>query len=163
MIYLFCYLFTASFVLTFVLVVLMSAFDFWTVKNITGRLLVGLRWWNEMLPDGTNKWLFENNLVPHTSQKVPSVSITHVRAPPNMIDYRIFWWSSYIYLLLWLIWTILSLLQLHFQWLLIDLVTISMTLANLYGYIKCDRQAKKEASTGESSRDAFMQFSSFFK
>ncbi len=28
--------------------VLLLAFDFWTVKNVSGRLLVGLRWWNEV-------------------------------------------------------------------------------------------------------------------
>ena len=32
---------------TFIIVVVLSAFDFWTVKNVTGRLLVGLRWWND--------------------------------------------------------------------------------------------------------------------
>jgi len=33
-------------VMTFICVLLLSSFDFWTVKNVTGRLLVGLRWWN---------------------------------------------------------------------------------------------------------------------
>ena len=28
--------------------VLLSALDFWVVKNISGRILVGLRWWNEI-------------------------------------------------------------------------------------------------------------------
>lgn len=27
------------------IVVIIAAIDFWIVKNITGRLLVGLRWW----------------------------------------------------------------------------------------------------------------------
>jgi len=35
-------------ILTFIVVVLFAAFDFWTVKNITGRLLVNLRWWSEI-------------------------------------------------------------------------------------------------------------------
>lgn len=29
-------------------------------KNISGRLLVGLRWWNEVKPDGSNEWIFES-------------------------------------------------------------------------------------------------------
>ena len=33
-------------VLTFILVTIIGALDFWTVKNVTGRLLVGLRWWS---------------------------------------------------------------------------------------------------------------------
>jgi hypothetical protein len=53
-------IFTDNFTLIFVLTILFLAFDFWTTKNISGRLLVGLRWWNEIQPDGTNKWVFES-------------------------------------------------------------------------------------------------------
>lgn len=49
----------------FILVIIFSAFDFWTVKNVTGRyyslicrLLVGLKWENVILEDGTSKWEF---------------------------------------------------------------------------------------------------------
>ena len=63
LVYLFCSLFTDNFVLVFVVVVLLLAFDFWTVKNVTGRLLVGLRWWNEVKEDGTNVWIFESRQV----------------------------------------------------------------------------------------------------
>ena len=35
-------------IITFVIVVLFAAFDFWTVKNITGRLLVNLSWSTEL-------------------------------------------------------------------------------------------------------------------
>lgn len=34
-------------VITFIFVIVMAALDFWVVKNVTGRLLVGLRWWSE--------------------------------------------------------------------------------------------------------------------
>ena len=37
--------------------------DFWTVKNITGRLLAGLRWWNHIDEDGKSQWIFENKKV----------------------------------------------------------------------------------------------------
>ena len=36
-----------STVLLFILVTILSALDFWVVKNVTGRLLVGLRWWSD--------------------------------------------------------------------------------------------------------------------
>ncbi|KAJ2895037.1 Golgi apparatus membrane protein tvp23, partial [Coemansia aciculifera] len=52
--------FTNNFILLFVVCVLTLAVDFWTVKNISGRLLVGLRWWNEVREDGTNEWIFES-------------------------------------------------------------------------------------------------------
>lgn len=31
-----------------------------TVQNVTGRLLVGLRWWNEVDENGQNHWVFES-------------------------------------------------------------------------------------------------------
>lgn len=37
--------------------------DFWVVKNVTGRLLVGLRWWNFVDPDGNSTWKFESREV----------------------------------------------------------------------------------------------------
>jgi hypothetical protein len=37
-----------NFILAFILIVLLLSFDFWTVKNVSGRLLVGLRWWNDI-------------------------------------------------------------------------------------------------------------------
>ena len=49
-----------NYVISFVVITMLLAFDFWTVKNISGRLLVGLRWWNEINEDGTNSWLFES-------------------------------------------------------------------------------------------------------
>src|SRR5581483_2278907 len=59
-IYLFGRLFTSNVPLIFIICVLLLSFDFWTVKNVTGRLLVGLRWWNDIQPDGTNVWIFES-------------------------------------------------------------------------------------------------------
>ena len=88
-VYMFCGWFTDRFVLVFVTLVLLLAFDFWAVKvrtpctrtrgvsslltrhpasvsglqNVTGRLLVGLRWWNNMKEDGTSEWVFESHQV----------------------------------------------------------------------------------------------------
>ena len=47
----------------FLTIVLLLALDFWTVKNVTGRLLVGLRWWNKVDEDGTSTWMFESRKV----------------------------------------------------------------------------------------------------
>ena len=49
-------LFSGSYVVTFVFVTILSALDFWTVKNVSGRLLVGLRWWNTIDDAGESKW-----------------------------------------------------------------------------------------------------------
>jgi hypothetical protein len=46
--YLLCLFVSDNFVLNFVFIVLLLSFDFWTVKNVSGRILVGLRWWNQV-------------------------------------------------------------------------------------------------------------------
>ena len=52
-------LFVNSFVIIFVITVLLGALDFWVVKNVSGRILVGLRWWNEINDEGESVWRFE--------------------------------------------------------------------------------------------------------
>lgn len=63
LVYLLCGVFSDSFISSFVFVVLLLSADFWTVKNITGRLLVGLRWWNYVDDDGASHWVFESKKV----------------------------------------------------------------------------------------------------
>lgn len=41
-----------------VIVVIMAAIDFWIVKNVSGRLLVGLRWWIDFDENGEEQWKF---------------------------------------------------------------------------------------------------------
>lgn len=59
LVYMFGSWFSSSFVNVFVVCVLLLAFDFWTVKNVSGRLMVGLRWHSEVQDDGTTQWRFE--------------------------------------------------------------------------------------------------------
>jgi hypothetical protein len=59
--FLFLNIFLSNEALTFIIVVILSAFDFWFVKNVSGRMLVGLRWWNEVKEDGTEVWIFESD------------------------------------------------------------------------------------------------------
>lgn len=61
--YLLCGLFNSGFIVNFVVIILLLSLDFWTVKNITGRLLVGLRWWNYVDEDGVSHWVFESRKV----------------------------------------------------------------------------------------------------
>lgn len=57
------YVFSSSFVQLFISIIILLALDFWVVKNVTGRLLVGLRWWNKVEDDGTSVWIFESKQV----------------------------------------------------------------------------------------------------
>lgn len=54
-------IFKVSDPLIFIIVTICSAFDFWYVKNVSGRFLVGLRWENEVKEDGTEIWIFESD------------------------------------------------------------------------------------------------------
>ncbi|KAK9727554.1 Golgi apparatus membrane protein tvp23 [Basidiobolus ranarum] len=130
-VYLLANFFTSSFVLTFVIAMLLLAFDFWTVKNVTGRLLVGLRWWNEVQEDGTNVWVFESR------------DQTRI---PNGVDSRMFWYSLYATPIVWLFFALIAIIRFNFQWLLIVGVAIVLSGANLMGYMKCDKDAKQKWS-----------------
>eukprot|EP00584_Thalassiosira_punctigera_P015687 CAMPEP_0172551180 /NCGR_PEP_ID=MMETSP1067-20121228/36670_1 /TAXON_ID=265564 ORGANISM="Thalassiosira punctigera, Strain Tpunct2005C2" /NCGR_SAMPLE_ID=MMETSP1067 /ASSEMBLY_ACC=CAM_ASM_000444 /LENGTH=193 /DNA_ID=CAMNT_0013338929 /DNA_START=66 /DNA_END=643 /DNA_ORIENTATION=+ len=69
-------------ILVTVLCIILLAADFWVVKNITGRLLVGLRWWNRVDPvTGNTSWIFES--------ASPSSPDVHVET--NTFDYKFFW------------------------------------------------------------------------
>lgn len=58
-VYILCGWFSDSFIASFVTVVLLLSMDFWTVKNITGRLMVGMRWWNYVDDEGKSHWVYE--------------------------------------------------------------------------------------------------------
>ncbi|KAI8919064.1 hypothetical protein PhCBS80983_g04667 [Powellomyces hirtus] len=129
--YILCSLFTTNFVLPFVIIVLLLAFDFWTVKNVTGRLLVGLRWWNEIREDGSNEWVFEsreNRLV-------------------NATDSRVFWMALYVTPALWALFAFISILKLSIGWLLVTVVALLMSMANVIGYTKCEKDAKAKVAS----------------
>jgi hypothetical protein len=42
----------------FISVVILASMDFWVVKNISGRLLVGLRWKSSIDEKGKENWKF---------------------------------------------------------------------------------------------------------
>lgn len=118
-----------SFVFTVVLTVLLLALDFWTVKNVTGRLLVGRRWWSSVAADGTSLWTFEARPAPWR---------------PNPTDSRLFWGSLYLYTVLWVGLALVALLRFNFSWLLVVAFALTLNGTNLVGYIKCDREAQSQ-------------------
>ena len=48
-------------ILTFIIVVVLAAFDFWTVKNVTGRLLVNLKWDSYIDQFGNEVMVYESD------------------------------------------------------------------------------------------------------
>lgn len=53
-------IFVSNEAIAYLVVIILSAADFWTTKNISGRILVGLRWWNEVKENGEEVWIFES-------------------------------------------------------------------------------------------------------
>ena len=112
----------------FIIVVILNALDFWFVKNISGRVLVGLRWWNEVKEDGTEIWVFESE----NEKKARS------------IDTNVFWISLYVSAIFWAVFTFLELIGLKFIWFLLCLIGFILTSSNLFGYYKCSGDQKKK-------------------
>eukprot|EP00158_Paraphelidium_tribonemae_P001625 Partr_v1_DN24630_c0_g1_i1_m59746 putative Family with sequence similarity 18, member len=109
-----------------ILVIVLSAFDFWVVKNITGRLLVGMRWWNDADAEGHSSWVFE----------------AKPRDQVNKTDSMVFWWTLYLFTAIWSLLLVFAVIRLKFLWSVIVIVAITLNSANVVGYTKCDRDAK---------------------
>ena len=121
-------LFGFSDALIFIIVVILNAFDFWFVKNVSGRILVGLRWWNEVRDDGTEVWIFESDY----EKRATSIYTT------------LFWSSLYIAPLFWGIFLIIELIGLSLMWFLVCLISFVLTFSNTIGYYKCSGEQKKK-------------------
>ncbi|CAN8030900.1 unnamed protein product [Ixodes persulcatus] len=136
LVYLLCRFFTDSFISSFVCILLLLSMDFWTVKNVTGRLLVGLRWWNYVDDVGKSHWVFESRKEGDPTSDASESSI--------------FWMALIAAPALWTLFLFISLFGWSFQWLMITLIAISLNGANLYGYIRC-RLGKKRSITSAAS------------
>lgn len=106
-----------------VCIILLLSADFWTVKNISGRLLVGLRWWNQVDDDGQSRWVFEAR---KGSARLQSNS-----------EARLFWVSLVVCPVLWSILSFTSLVYFRIKWLPVVVMGLVLNGANLYGYVKC--------------------------
>ncbi|XP_033117793.1 Golgi apparatus membrane protein TVP23 homolog B-like [Anneissia japonica] len=132
--YLICTLFSSSFIINFVVIVLLLSMDFWTVKNITGRILVGLRWWNYIDEDGKSHWVFESR---KGSKK------KHVETASES---RIFWLALVVCPVIWVFFLFTSLIKFKIDYTLIVLIGICLQGANLYGYVRCKVGSRKQLS-----------------
>eukprot|EP00803_Ostreobium_quekettii_P005307 evm.model.scf_1350.5 EVM.evm.TU.scf_1350.5 scf_1350:31812-32357(-) len=123
------YGFTGNFV---GLLILLCA-DFWVVKNVTGRLLVGLRWWNDVSEDGQEDgWRFE--------------SLQEGQRGVNGTDKIVFWAGLVGNVVLWTLYGLYVVISLKWKWLLVVAMALLLGAANLWGYFRCSREAKKAVS-----------------
>lgn len=124
LVYLLCGWFTNSFMSCFVTILLLLSLDFWTVKNVTGRLLVGLRWWNYIDDEGNSHWIFE-------SRKGEE---THVI---DASESQVFWMTLVLFPAIWFLLLFVSFFRLNVKWFIVVIIAIILNGANLYGYLRC--------------------------
>ncbi|KAJ4327090.1 Golgi apparatus membrane protein tvp23 [Fusarium piperis] len=119
-------LLTDSMIMIFIITILLLAADFYYIKNIAGRRLVGLRWWNEVDPQtGESQWVFESS--------EPGTKVV------NPTDSRFFWLALYLQPMLWVIMAILALVSLSFMWLPLVIIALVLTIMNTLAFSRCDK------------------------
>ena len=98
---------------------MLLSMDFWTVKNITGRLLAGLRYWNYVDDAGNSHWIFESRkvrkwkLLFYLSNWEKTTAYFFIKGSDknhvSSIESNIFWLSLVFTIILWIILTIATL------------------------------------------------------
>merc|ERR1711865_700463 len=106
----------------------------WTVKNVSGRLLVGLRWWQEDVEDPVtgeeiSEWKFEAR---------------SDETQLDMMDKNIFWIGTYSWALIWTLFLIKNLLSLSVSWLVLIVVADVFAITNLIGFWRCSQDQRKQ-------------------
>ena len=166
--YLFGGLFGGGFVLIFILTILLLAADFYYLKNIAGRRLVGLRWWNEVdIATGDSNMVFES-------------ADGRGNNNGNKTDNRFFWLAVYVQPALWIGLAILALFRFQLIWLSIigkcrngkragrcswahlkgfnwvlaanccAVVALVLTIANTLAFSRCDKFSQANALAGNA-------------
>lgn len=137
--YLFGGLFGQDFISTFVAVILLISMDFWVVKNVTGRLLAGLRWSNYIDDVGNSHWIFENKNATRDQEARDGLASfqEEIRGSGGTADSSIFWSALIIAPMLWLLFMLVSIFRLNVQWFMLVALASVLSLSNLYGYIRC--------------------------
>lgn len=123
---LFDWLLKDHFVIAFSVILLLAVVDFWVTKNISGRLLVGLRWWNQVDEDGTSRWIFEA-LEDHQKVRI------------SYMEMMIFWGVSMATPIVWFGAIFLALLFQGINYIILAIICLVLSAMNLIGFIMCAR------------------------
>ena len=153
LVYLLCGWYSNSFIGSFVSIILLLSLDFWTVKNITGKLvrykyirhysdcccqgrfMVGLRWWNYIDEAGESQWVFESRSEdPNNIERLSSTEV------------YIFWAGLVFAPVFWVLFFFTALFSFKLKWLVLVIIGLCLSGSNLLGYLRC-RMGKSD-STG---------------
>lgn len=145
--FLFLNAFIGEDILTFVVVVLFAAFDFWTVKNVTGRLLVNLRWHSEIDDYGNERYVYESDMSTkhEESQAIAGdldaqESLRKRKArEEHRTDRWVFWSGLYGAPVVWTALFIIQMMSLRLFWGMTSGVCLSFSFTNAQGYYNCQQ------------------------
>ncbi|KAI6132676.1 DUF846-domain-containing protein [Pisolithus thermaeus] len=174
-VYILCGLFTNNYVLSTVVVVVLLAMDFWNCRNVAGRRLVGLRFWNQIDEDGESYWVFESRDVGSLpfflaafSEYSPLVGIpflhtTQPSRPANPVDSRqnirpielsppcvrnVLQIAIYAFPLCWLLLFVVSIVRFNLSFIPIVVLALVFNITNAVGFTYADRDAKQRWASG---------------
>ncbi|KAH7104613.1 Golgi apparatus membrane protein TVP23 [Auriculariales sp. MPI-PUGE-AT-0066] len=131
--YMFSYYVIDNYVAATVTVVVLLAMDFWNCRNVSGRTLVGLRFWNQVDEDGESYWVFESR---------------DPNRPANPIDSRMFWIALYSFPFLWVALLLLAVIKFNFSYIPIVILALVFNMTNVIGFTYADRDAKSKWANG---------------
>ena len=121
--------------MVFIVCTILLSMDFWVVKNVSGRLLVGLRWRNEIDDRGESVWIYDS---------IPD------RKGIDTTESNIFWGGLIGAPIIWIVFAFLDVLSLKFSWLIIPLLAIGLSSSNVSGYYKS--RSAYYANIGDASQ-----------
>ena len=107
--------------------ILLLSTDFYYVKNIAGRRLVGLRWWNESRStdqNGDTVWVFES---PSEDRVI------------NATDARFFWTGVYAAPVLWVLLAVVAVIRFEFIWLSLVVIAVVLGVTNGVAFSRADK------------------------
>ncbi|CAH8862711.1 unnamed protein product [Trichobilharzia szidati] len=138
-IYILCAWFTASFIVPFIFILVCLSLDFWVVKNISGRILVGLRWSSYTDEQGTLHWRYDSRK-PSPIDTVDMSTLSRRELAARVARQqlaRLFWIGLFTSPTLWFMFLLAAVFSLHLRWGLVCCIALCMNLANVYGYLRC--------------------------
>ena len=116
-------------IIDFTLVLIGASVDFWTVKNITGRKLVGMVWWLHITEEGDEEWVFHSN--------------AGYRLHP--VNEKVFWGCVLAGVFFWGLSFVLTLIISELIWFSISAVCLFLALLNLRFFLKCKGDHQQRA------------------
>lgn len=149
MYYFFCTWISESFIINFVVTTVLIVTEFWFTKNIGGRRLTGMRWWQVPSSTGSEStWRFEHRALEQVRplstrscafEATEQVAKSPLRMQPNFQASKIaitqFWVGMIGLEIFWVIMAVFAVRSPGY--LILCVMAFSFTALNLFGYYKC--------------------------